>query len=84
MVSDIVSESEGCRAAATQLGMNYNGLGSSSQAPEGCYYVSSDNSVSFNSYIKGKHEYQRITEWYGGVCKRGISANFCAYCTYTK
>ena len=82
MVSDIVSESEGCRAAATQLGMNYNGLGSSFQVPEGCYYVSSDNSVSFNSHTKTDNV--DIMEWYGGVCKRGISAIFCAYCTYTK
>ena len=74
---EIVSESEECREAATQLGRPYVGvIIEDDSRPSGCYYWEStpgayNKNVYLNPYSRSDtHNINRMT---GGVCKKGIS-----------
>ena len=76
-VSEIVSESEECRDAATHLGRIYVGvIIEHDSRPSGCYYWEStpgayNKNVYLNPYSRSDtHNINRMT---GGVCKKGIS-----------
>ena len=81
-VSGIVPESEGCRAAGTQLGRKYNGFVYNLESPAGCYYFSTNNYVYLN--FASPSDTQNISSSAGGVCKAGICDIICTYCKHTK
>lgn len=70
-VTEIVSELEECKAAATKLGRKFNQKVRRSDRPAGCYYKKDNNYFMFN--LAKRSDTQNIASRTGGVCKRGIS-----------
>ena len=77
--SEVVSDLEECKDAATKLGRTFNGTFNLNYRPAGCYYLhynyTGPDVLNNNTNFNLADQPFNIAPTGGGVCKKGISDN---------